>query len=48
MRVLQINTVYGTKSTGRTCVEVEKALQIAGYECYTAMEMDIVLDMLIE
>lgn len=36
MRVLQINTVYGTKSTGRTCVEVEKALQIAGYECYTA------------
>lgn len=36
MRVLQINTVYGTKSTGRTCVEVEKALQLAGHECYTA------------
>jgi glycosyltransferase involved in cell wall biosynthesis len=36
MKVLQINTVYGIKSTGRTCVEVEHALHLGGHECYTA------------
>lgn len=36
MKVLQINTVYKEKSTGRTCFEVEKALQTQGHECYTA------------
>lgn len=36
MRVLQINTVYGVKSTGRTCLETAKALRKHGHECYTA------------
>lgn len=36
MRVLQINTVYKEKSTGRTCFEVEKALLEQGHECITA------------
>lgn len=36
MRVLQINVVYGEKSTGRTCLEVEKYLAGKGIECYTA------------
>ena len=36
MKILQINTVYGEKSTGRTCLEVEKALIKKGYECCTA------------
>lgn len=36
MKILQINTVYGEKSTGRTCQEVEKALIKSGNECVTA------------
>ena len=36
MKVLQINTVYKEKSTGRTCMEVEKALISRGYQCCTA------------
>lgn len=36
MKVLQINTVFGVKSTGRTCAETAKALRKAGHECYTA------------
>lgn len=36
MKVLQINTVYKIKSTGRTCLEVEKALIDAGHDCFTA------------
>lgn len=36
MKILQINTIYGEKSTGRTCAEVEKALIEQGHECITA------------
>ncbi len=36
MRILQINTVYAVKSTGRTCSEIEKALLAKGHECCTA------------
>lgn len=36
MKVLQINTVYKEKSTGRTCFEVEKALNAMGHDCVTA------------
>ena len=36
MRILQINTVYAVKSTGRTCSEMEKKLVSAGHECCTA------------
>lgn len=36
MRILQVNTVYKEKSTGRTCMEVEKALVARGYQCCTA------------
>lgn len=36
MRILQINVVYGVKSTGRTCLETSKALTNAGHECFTA------------
>lgn len=36
MKVLQINTVYGVKSTGRTCLETANGLRAAGFECYTA------------
>lgn len=36
MRILQINVVYGEKSTGRICFEVEKYLNTHGDECYTA------------
>jgi len=36
MRVLQINSVYGVKSTGRTCAETAKALREANHECYSA------------
>ena len=36
MKVLQVNVVYAQKSTGITCLEVEKALIRAGHECVTA------------
>lgn len=36
MNVLQINTVYAVKSTGRTCSELEKALVSEGHNCCTA------------
>lgn len=36
MKVLQINTIYKDKSTGRTCFEVEKALVSKGHSCITA------------
>lgn len=36
MLVLQINVVYGEKSTGRTCSETEKALLKHGIRCVTA------------
>lgn len=36
MRVLQINTIYKDKSTGRTCWELEKKLVEQGHECVTA------------
>lgn len=36
MKVLQINTVYKEKSTGRTCFEVNKALESYGHEGYIA------------
>ncbi len=36
MRILQINTIYAAKSTGRTCSEVEQALLAGGHECCTA------------
>lgn len=36
MKVLQINVVHKEKSTGRTCLEVNKALESKGYEGYVA------------
>ncbi len=36
MKVLQINTIYKNKSTGRTCWELEKKLIEQGHECVTA------------
>jgi glycosyltransferase involved in cell wall biosynthesis len=36
MRILQINTVYKEKSTGRTCMEIERALIKRGHQCCTA------------
>lgn len=36
MKVLQINTVYKEKSTGRTCFEVNRALEDKGYQGYVA------------
>lgn len=36
MKVLQINTIYKDKSTGRTCWELEKKLVEKGHECVTA------------
>lgn len=36
MRVLQINTIYKNKSTGRTCWELSKALNESGHSCLTA------------
>ncbi len=36
MRIIQINTIYGTKSTGRTCLELERFLKENGHECITA------------
>lgn len=36
MKVLQINTIYKDKSTGRTCWELEKKLTENGHECVTA------------
>ena len=36
MKILQINSVYIERSTGRTCYEVEKALEAAGHQCVTA------------
>jgi Glycosyltransferase len=36
MKVLQINIVYKEKSTGRTCLEVVKALERVGYQGFVA------------
>lgn len=36
MKILQINTVYKEKSTGRTCAEVESYLTLHNHECFTA------------
>ncbi len=36
MRVLQINTIYKNKSTGRTCWELSKTLNESGHSCLTA------------
>ena len=36
MKILQINSVYIERSTGRTCFEVEKAVEAAGGQCVTA------------
>ena len=36
MKVLQINTVCGYGSTGRTCVELANQLELDGYECLIA------------
>lgn len=36
MKILQINTVYKEKSTGRTCYEVEQELNRLGHKCVTA------------
>ena len=35
MKILQINTIYKYKSTGRTCWEVEKALEAQGHHSLT-------------
>ena len=39
MKVLQINTVYRENSTGRTCYEVEKALEERGYQSLTIHQL---------
>lgn len=36
LKILQINTVYKEKSTGRTCFEVKEALENSGFEGYVA------------
>ena len=36
MRILQINTIYKFKSTGRTCAELEQFLVQNGHQCITA------------
>ena len=36
MRVLQVNAVYKTKSTGRICMEIHNYLQSKGIESYVA------------
>jgi len=36
MKILQINTVCGFGSTGRTCTELADALKKQGHECYIA------------
>lgn len=36
MKIIQINTIYGAKSTGRTCLELERFLRDNGHECITA------------
>lgn len=36
MKVLQINTIYKNKSTGRTCFELSEALEKMGHQCLTA------------
>lgn len=36
MKILQVNTIYGSKSTGRICAEIEDAMTSMGHECYTA------------
>jgi glycosyltransferase involved in cell wall biosynthesis len=36
MKLLQINSVYKEKSTGRTTYELEKYLEQEGWECYVA------------
>lgn len=36
MKVLQVNTVYKEKSTGRTCYEVQRALENHGHQGYVA------------
>ena len=36
MKVLQINSVCGYGSTGRSCIEMAEALQKQGHECYIA------------
>ena len=36
MKILQINTVYGVKSTGRTCLELQRFLKENGHDCVTA------------
>ncbi len=35
MKILQINTIYKEKSTGRTCWEVEKMLEAKGHSSFT-------------
>ncbi len=35
MKILQINTIYKQKSTGRTCWEIEKALEKQGHQSFT-------------
>ena len=36
MKILQINSVYIERSTGRNCFELEKAIEAAGGQCVTA------------
>lgn len=35
MKILQINTIYKYKSTGRTCWEIEKTLEAKGHHSFT-------------
>ena len=36
MKVIQVNTIYKDKSTGRNCYEMEQFLIKRGHECITA------------
>lgn len=44
MKVLQINTIYKFRSTGRTCWEVEKALEANGDSCLTVHQVGELCD----
>ncbi|MCI8281977.1 MAG: glycosyltransferase [Lachnospiraceae bacterium] len=39
MKILQINTIYKEKSTGRTCWEVEKMLEAKGHGSFTVHQV---------
>lgn len=44
MNVIQINTIYKQKSTGRTCWEIEKALEAEGHHSFTIHQVGDISD----